>query len=301
MSDPDAVKPISNTAPTSSGGSGGENALALAETGAGLSRYVVVEINASRYGFNTDSTVELRSGASIEVTRVPKSPRYVDGVINHRGSIIPVVDTRVLLGLPSAADQGRELIASLNRWDHDYAAWIDSVEPAIRGGDDVAAAPNPARWVKDTLADPRRLLILTRYDPTAADSLETIRKLGTEVIRIGTELGNTARADKDAAIARSGTLREQQITEVHSVFKQLIKAARGGLRSMLVITELGDRRAAFVVDAVHTVKDCAQSDIDPLPDSASGTDFLRGLVHQPDGNYILICDLEKMYELACPR
>lgn len=299
MSTNDAVDLISN--PADAGVARVAASSWGSDAGTALSRYVVVEINASRYGFNTDSTVELRSGASIEVTRVPKSPRYVDGVINHRGSIIPVVDTRVLLGLPSAADQGRDLIASLNRWNDDFSTWIDSVEPAVRSGDDIAPAPSLTRWIKDTLADPRRLQILTRYEPNAAASLDTIQTLSAAVTRAGTEMIATARTDRDAAIARAGTLRDGELAELHRVFKHLLEAAQRGLRSMLVITELGDRRAAFVVDAVHTVKDCAQSDIDPLPDSASGTDFLRGLVHQPDGNYILICDLEKMYELACPR
>lgn len=300
MSTNDTVDLITNTTDTDAGAMATASSWA-SDAGAGVSRYVVVEINASRYGFNTDATVELRSGASIEVTRVPKSPRYVDGVINHRGSIIPVVDTRVLLGLPSSADQGRDLISALNRWDQDFRAWIDAIEPAVRASDEIPAAPNPARWIKDTLADPKRLLVLTRYEPNAAAALETIRTLAAEIGRAGGELTATASEDKDAAIARAGTLRDGPVAELHAVFKRLIKAAQGGMRSMLVITELGDRKAAFVVDAVHTVKDCAQNDIDPLPDSASGTDFLRGLVHQPDGNYILICDLEKMYELACPR
>ncbi len=36
------------------------------------------------------------------VTRVPRAPEYVRGVVNHRGSVIPVVDLRVLFGLPSS-------------------------------------------------------------------------------------------------------------------------------------------------------------------------------------------------------
>lgn len=32
------------------------------------------------------------------VTRVPNSPAHVRGVINHRGSVVPVVDLRVLFG-----------------------------------------------------------------------------------------------------------------------------------------------------------------------------------------------------------
>jgi purine-binding chemotaxis protein CheW len=36
------------------------------------------------------------------VTRVPKTQTYMRGVINLRGSVVPVVDMRVLFGLPEA-------------------------------------------------------------------------------------------------------------------------------------------------------------------------------------------------------
>lgn len=36
------------------------------------------------------------------LTRVPKTQRYMKGVINLRGSVVPVVDMRVLFGLPEA-------------------------------------------------------------------------------------------------------------------------------------------------------------------------------------------------------
>lgn len=33
------------------------------------------------------------------ITRIPKAPDYMEGVINLRGSVLPVVDTRVKLGM----------------------------------------------------------------------------------------------------------------------------------------------------------------------------------------------------------
>lgn len=36
------------------------------------------------------------------VTRIPKTQTYMRGVINLRGSVVPVVDMRVLFGLPEA-------------------------------------------------------------------------------------------------------------------------------------------------------------------------------------------------------
>ncbi len=37
----------------------------------------------------------------VQVTRVPRMPTYLRGVINLRGSVVPVLDLRLILGMPS--------------------------------------------------------------------------------------------------------------------------------------------------------------------------------------------------------
>ena len=37
----------------------------------------------------------------LEVTRVPNAPEYVDGVINLRGKVIPIIDLRRRFGMPA--------------------------------------------------------------------------------------------------------------------------------------------------------------------------------------------------------
>jgi purine-binding chemotaxis protein CheW len=38
------------------------------------------------------------------ITKVPRSPAFMRGVINLRGNVLPVIDTRTKFGLPTAAD-----------------------------------------------------------------------------------------------------------------------------------------------------------------------------------------------------
>jgi len=39
-----------------------------------------------------------------KITKVPQSPNYMRGVINLRGNVLPVVDTRIKFGMPEIAD-----------------------------------------------------------------------------------------------------------------------------------------------------------------------------------------------------
>lgn len=60
-------------------------------------RYLTFYLGEEQYGIAIDKIKEII--AMMKVTNVPKTPAYMKGVINLRGSIIPVVDTRLRFGM----------------------------------------------------------------------------------------------------------------------------------------------------------------------------------------------------------
>lgn len=60
-------------------------------------RYLTFFLGEEQYGIAIDRIKEII--AIMKVTYVPKTPEYMKGVINLRGSIIPVVDTRLRFGM----------------------------------------------------------------------------------------------------------------------------------------------------------------------------------------------------------
>lgn len=60
-------------------------------------RYLTFFLGEEQYGIAIDRIKEII--AIMKVTYVPKTPPYMKGVINLRGSIIPVVDTRLRFGM----------------------------------------------------------------------------------------------------------------------------------------------------------------------------------------------------------
>lgn len=61
-------------------------------------QYLTFDLAEERYAMNVASVEVVLEIASI--TRVPKSAAHLRGVINHRGSVIPVVDLRTVFDLP---------------------------------------------------------------------------------------------------------------------------------------------------------------------------------------------------------
>ena len=61
---------------------------------------VVFELGAERYGVDIATVYEIIRYQPI--TAVPRAPDFVEGIINLRGRIIPVVDLRARLGLATS-------------------------------------------------------------------------------------------------------------------------------------------------------------------------------------------------------
>jgi purine-binding chemotaxis protein CheW len=70
---------------------------------------VVFRLGHEEFGVPIDSVQEIVRVPDL-LTRVPKAPVSVEGVINLRGSVLPVIDLRRRLGLPSAARSDRQRI-----------------------------------------------------------------------------------------------------------------------------------------------------------------------------------------------
>jgi purine-binding chemotaxis protein CheW len=81
-----------------------ENSVTLAQT----SKHLTFKLDAEEYGLDILKVQEIIG--IMPITRVPRTPDYVRGVINLRGRVIPVVDLRIKFGVSSPEDDDRTCI-----------------------------------------------------------------------------------------------------------------------------------------------------------------------------------------------
>lgn len=81
-----------------------ENVGVIARAG----KYLTFQVKGEVYGLEILKVQEIIG--LMKVTRVPRSPTFVRGVINLRGKVIPVVDLRLKFGLESQADTEKTCI-----------------------------------------------------------------------------------------------------------------------------------------------------------------------------------------------
>jgi purine-binding chemotaxis protein CheW len=76
------------------------------------------------YAFEGKFVREVR--VAMDVTPIPCTPAYVTGVVNLRGEIVTVLDTKLLLGLPREERHSHKLVVARDR-DAQMAFLIDDV------------------------------------------------------------------------------------------------------------------------------------------------------------------------------
>jgi purine-binding chemotaxis protein CheW len=75
-------------------------------------QYLTFLLADEQYGLNILRVQEIRGWE--QVTRIPNSPHYLQGVINLRGTIVPVLDLRLRFQLP-ASDYTKETVVIVVR------------------------------------------------------------------------------------------------------------------------------------------------------------------------------------------
>jgi purine-binding chemotaxis protein CheW len=71
-------------------------------------RYLSFQLEAETYGISILAVRELMG--MVAITTLPKTPEFIQGVINLRGQIIPIIDLRLKFGLPFQAYHKRTSI-----------------------------------------------------------------------------------------------------------------------------------------------------------------------------------------------
>jgi purine-binding chemotaxis protein CheW len=97
-------------------------------------------LGAEEYGIDILKVQEIRSYEP--PTRIASSPRFVKGVVNLRGVIVPIVDLRLKFALEAAEYGDLTVVIVLNLMGRIIGVVVDSVSDVVQlGAEQIKAAP----------------------------------------------------------------------------------------------------------------------------------------------------------------
>ena len=105
-----------------------------------------------------------------EITRVPNAPDFVEGVINLRGKVIPVVNLRKKFGLDTRETDESSRVIIMDIQGVTYGLVVDSVSEVLRIPANIVEPPPPmassmsSMFIKGIAKLENRLIILIDID-----------------------------------------------------------------------------------------------------------------------------------------
>jgi purine-binding chemotaxis protein CheW len=226
-----------------------------------------------------------------EITRtppwheVPNVPRYLRGVINLRGKVLPLVDLRLRLGLSSALDEVEAMIAMLGAREQDHVLWLQELLAAVNDGRPFTLARDPTqcafgRWY-------------CSYQPKDIGFASVMRRLELPHQRIHTladavlkcaEQGDHAQARAMIQHVEQGDLRAMV-----NLFTEARTAFRESQKEVAIVLTDGRKHLSLAVDTVASVEPLAEDTIADAPVEMGGVNsaLLRRVAHRANGKGIV--------------
>lgn len=104
-----------------------------------LLQLVSFKIGNEEFGFDIFKVKEINK--MMDITKVPNSPSFVEGVVNLRGKITPVVDLRTRLGMERKEDDKETRIIVVEMEDSTVGFKVDEVSEVLRISQDRTEPP----------------------------------------------------------------------------------------------------------------------------------------------------------------
>lgn len=154
------------------------NPTAINET---ANQYLTFLLNGEEYGIEILKVQEIKSWGPY--TPLPRSPDFVLGVINLRGAIVPILDLRARLGLPSTEVSSTTAIiiitAEYEQQVRTMGLVVDSVSEVnqllpqdIQQASEVNSNVDPDGYISAFGRVDEKLIILLNLDPIVVSTLE---------------------------------------------------------------------------------------------------------------------------------
>ena len=146
------------------------------QAGAELRELIAFRVGRQEFCINVMMVREIRGWTA--ATALPRAPRYIRGVINLRGAVLPIVDLAVRLGLPSTEPTARNVIIVVQIAQQQVGLLVDAVSDILTTSDNrIQPAPDVASdlvrsFVKGLLPVDGRMISLISLDQVVPEELE---------------------------------------------------------------------------------------------------------------------------------
>ncbi|MFH0730015.1 MAG: chemotaxis protein CheW [Pseudomonadota bacterium] len=242
---------------------------------------VSFRVGGDEYAFDIKRVSEILK--VMDITAVPNVPEYVLGMFTIRNHLLPILDMRGLLGLPSLISERHDM---LDKAREDESKWADAIRHAIDAnsrfaGGLVARESSFGKWLEG-------------YNTASVEVeglVKRLKRMRADLYNTGKRLLDLSTGDKGVDLASY----EEHLTPILKVVLDIIGELKESMSAHIsedqraMVVECGDMTIGYLVDWVDEVLRIPKSVINETPAMAtSDRKELKAVAKLDDGKRLIM-------------
>lgn len=224
-----------------------------------------------------------------KVTPMPISPAEIRGVVNFRGKIIELIDTRVLFNSKSIDKEIKEFSELMDTMLGAHLNWVNTLEDCILSGKEFTLTTDPhqcafGKWYDNYKTNDSVLTFeLAKFDKPH----KAIHQLGITACDL------LKRGNKEDAINLINSTKDTELQQMVGLFASVKEAYANSKREILVVLGENEQNAISIsVDEIVAIEHIFEIDKDLINDTIANTDYITGVAKRKNGSIVYILNEE---------
>jgi len=230
-----------------------------------------------------------------KIVAAPNQPEWIRGLITLRGSVIPLIDTRKRLMLPSYKEEIDDIVDTMHKREQDHKNWLNELSKSVEEKREFKLTTNPnlcafGKWYDAYAAqNPSVERFLKKFDAPH----KAVHNIAIHV-REAVNNHNIEQANELINSTRHGEL--TYMIELFNGFRSLIADLVNNEISLVI--EAHGKKVALSVDSIVSVEKLKEGSITKMPSNQESENKMAGLIGtmKGSGKFVILLDTNELLD-----
>lgn len=226
----------------------------------------------------------------------------INGFLTHQGSVTPVKDLRLALGLPSMAAETDKVVKTLDARKQDHINWLDELESSVSENRPFRLTTDPhackfGKWYDEIRSTADNINQFTNGNGTLDGILHAFDEPHARIHALAIQVGELVADDRqEDAIKVINRTRNGDLHTMISLFDRARSLVSSLRRTLLLVLEHDGEGLGLLIDQVSNLRTLTADDMQAI--NANSNLIKCMALPDPSEPPIAIVDVEALYESA---
>ncbi len=208
-----------------------------------------------------------------EITPIPNTSNHIRGLLNLRGSIIPLVNTRSLFQMPDVDEEVKAFKKLMATQITNHSAWVNSLIESVEKNVEFTGVINPhlcefGVWYDSFSTN--NMSLKTHFKKIEIPHKE-LHNAGAEIKEL---MRSNSQEDKKMVQNKLSVLENTTIVQLKALLGEASDILKNSYREMVVVLSRGNQKLGLIVDEVVSIEALLSLTTESQIESLENNDYI---------------------------